>query len=382
MRKLVSFVMIVYLVFALSGCAERPKVSEENGIYYAQSETDNNIDKILNSPEREFVFSDEELYEYHKNIGKNERHFYIDAVVKNINLSEVSMLTVNPFENMFDKQKVISLFFDGSDNVCDITEKVNQKNITAEGTEKAVSVKMISDSRLCLETQDKNKWFSRSVDSSFYYGNNELNKKYANILSKEFQKQNSYDVPTYTVDTAIEDVENIMKNLGFEGIQIVSCTSYYNQEEGYYDIEFTPMVGGLPLVFNNYEQNTDNIVDVLGTVTIGSDGIGDLQVNNCLWKIIEKKKVECISLDKLEQVLEQYVLSGDIECSENIVYTKCELQYLPTTDDWKNVILTPVWRIYVPTEERNDIDMDEVYRKNLPLDICINAISGKIEFCY
>ena len=382
MRKSVSFVMIVCLVFILSGCAERPEINEENGIYYAQSETDNNIDEIINSFETESVFSEEESYQYQKRIGQNRRHFCIDAVVKNINLSEVSMLTVEPFENMFDKHKVINLFFDESDNVCDVTEKVNQERINTEEAEKAVSVKMIASSRLCLETQDKNKWFSRSVDSSFYYGNSELNEKYTNVLSKEFQKQNDYDVSTYTANNAIEDVENIMKNLGFEGIQIVSCASYYNREEGYYDIEFTPMVGGLPLVFNDYEQNTDNIVDVLGTVTIGSDGISDLQASNCVWKIIEKKKAECISLDKIAQILEQYVLSGDIECSDSIVYTQCELQYLPTTNDWKTVILTPVWRIYVPTAERDYIDMDEVYSKNIPLDICINAIDGKIEFCH
>lgn len=382
MRRAVRLVMIAGLIFILSGCAERPGVNEENGIYYAQGEADNNIDKILNASEEESVFSEAESYQYQKSVGEGDKHFCIEAVVKNIDLSEVSMLTVDPFENMFDKKKVISLFFDGSDNVCDITEKVNQERANAQDAEEAVSVKMIATSRLCLETQDRNKWFSRSVDSSFYYGNSELNKKYTNILSQEFHKQNGYDVPGYTVNTAIEDVENIMENLGFEGIQIVSCTSYYNQEAGYYDIEFTPTVGGLPVAFNNYEQNIDNIVDVLGTVTIGSDGIGDLQASNCLWEIIEEKKTECISLNKAVQILEQYVLSGDIECSGNIIYTKCELQYLPTTDDWKKVTLTPVWRFYVPTAERDHIDMDEVYSKNIPLDICINAINGKIEFCH
>ncbi|MBD5543606.1 MAG: hypothetical protein HDR01_05030 [Lachnospiraceae bacterium] len=375
--------MLISMIGVFTGCADVPEIKEDNGIQYAKGMAEQDIDNILSAEEEENILADTGEYHYQKSVGESGAQFHIDAIVKNVDVSKADVLIVDPYEDMFDKETVIRLLFHEDATVKDITEQADgegQEIQEEQGTEKVVTVEMAATSRLCLESADGTVHFARSNDSSFNYMDDKLSGKYKGILSGEFREQNDYNVPGYTQDEAVGQVTALLKEVGMEGIRMVSCVSYHNQETGYYDMKFTPIINGLPIVFNDYEQNTDSVVDVMGNVQIGKEGISDLQASNCLWEVIKRKEAACISLDKAVKILEQYILEGDIICSDNITYTRCELAYLPTTEDWTTATLTPVWRFYVPMEEWDNINMDEVYSKNITMDICINAINGEIVY--
>lgn len=385
-QRISMLVILVSILGVLSGCQETPKAEEKAGIYYAEGKADQGIEDILNEQDSDSISMDMEKYQLQKSIGINNAKINLDATVNNVDLSEVSVMTAEPFADMFDGRIVENLFFNEDDEVKDITEQVKQEENNIQGTiqeiggESVVTVGMPSTNRMCMESSDGRKVFSRITDSSFNFINDKLNTELKQALSGEYEYSGDGQISGYNSDSAIEDIETVMKKLGFEDIKIVSINSSFDETQSSFDIEFTPIVCGLPLVFNNNEQNVDNIVDVLGTVTISEAGIVDLQATNCMWKVLEKTDTKCMDIDKAVKILEQYLLSGDVAGSENITFTKIELAYLPTTENWKTITLTPVWRFYVPLDERENIDMNEVYSKNIPLDICINAINGEIEW--
>lgn len=87
-----------------------------------------------------------------------------------------------------------------------------------------------------------------------------------------------------------------------------------------------------------------------------------------------------MSVEKAADILEQYIMSGDLGGAEGIIYTQAELCWLPVTEDWKSAELIPVWRFYIPFEEQFDLFENTIFGDNVRLDVCINAVDGGLEW--
>lgn len=380
-----KLILLVSLSCLLMGCAKEPEVISENGISYAVNEKNSAIEEIVNEKLEENENSEisEEPYDCVRSIGDGDNIIKIDAIVENVGKKNIELVTVSPYADMFNKEKITEIFFSGETNVKDITEQINQEEEQQTQDEGIEEVKMPATNRLCLQSEDEKLLFARKNDTSFYFSNSLLVGRYKENSMQGEENAIEHDLTGYTVDEAKKRVTEVLKNIGMEDVKIESCRTSYNQQgEGYYDIVFTPVVNELPLVLNEYDMNTDSVVDVYGRVQIGIDGIAETDASNCLWKVTERKKTECMNLEQALAVLEQYVINGEIHGVESITYSKCELAYLPTTKDWKTATLTPVWRFYVPAVEyeSTDFDWNTVWENGVSLNICINAVTGEIEY--
>lgn len=386
MKRKIIRILCSYIVLSavLCGCADVPSSKESGGISYAEEENDHGVENIIDEAEKgnETVVA---AGPFQRDLGSGDSRFHIDATIKETDLSNVGILSAVPYGDMFDKEMVLEVFFAGEADVLDVTEQVNKEAETEEakapeGGERAVTVRMEATNRLCLETKDQNKQFARSDDATFSFSDQRKVMEDKQLLQGDYLVLADNDLDGYSVEAAELDLRNMFQELGMEDIEVISCVSYSNEKYGYYDIHFTPVVRGIPIMYNPYERNTDQIVDVIGSAEMDAEEVWDIQANNCMWKVVDEKQVACISLETAVKILEWYIENGNISCSDAIVYDRCELQYMPETQDWENVTLTPVWRFYVSLDEQEHIDMDEVYSNNISLDISINAVNGEIAY--
>lgn len=366
--------LLTAVVF-LSACADVPETKEEEGVSFAESQADQNIEEILDETEES---SSAELGEYHLQRTLGESGVKIDAVVQNPDLSQIHPVKVKPDTAMPDKEKVKSVLFGSEGEILDITAESGEKfeggQYEVEDSEGDVSlnVGMSATNPLVLESADGSRSFSKGNDSSLYFSNNMTQREVKEYLNGTGSAPES----EFTEEAAVKKLEQIMQDLGFEGIQVTGYDSYV---EGIYDISFVPVVNGLPLK-ESIQVDQDSIIDVSASASISEAGIGELYINNGIWKVSEELPGECMSVEKAADILEQYIMSGDLGGAEGIIYTQAELCWLPVTEDWKSAELIPVWRFYIPFEEQFDLFENTIFGDNVRLDVCINAVDGGLEW--
>lgn len=384
-KKGICFAIIMCV---LSGCAKAPEVKEEQGINYAVNEKDKNISNIIEEDtesENTYLVEGKEGTKCVCSLGDSGNVINIDAVVTGLNERTISHKKAEPFPDIINKEKVIDIFFGGEENVVENNIQEGDNTEQDNTGEEFITKQMKIEGKMSLNSVDGNISFLQS-DGGVYYHNYKLIGQYKQVETEEefFQEENRDISEAYTADMAKQDLLEVFSEIIDEEIQIISCTAIYNGAEGgNYEIIFAPMIEDVPLAINDWDTNTDSIVDVLGKAEIGQDGISFIEANNFLWKdsgILGETEENCISLEKALVILEEYLRKGDILGAEGITFTRVSLSWLPVTDNWIEAELKPVWRFYIPCAELIETGMAEIsMQENVPTDICINAIDGKIE---
>lgn len=390
-KKSISFIAIVCvsIISTLCGCAETPNVRDENGIDYAVRESDEIITNIIENDtknENEYLVEGEGENKCVYHIGNTDSVINIDAVVNGLNVETISLQQAEPFPNAIDKEKVIDIFFGGEANVLENNRKEENNINQGKSGERAVVQKMETTGQMFLDSVDGSIHFTQTSYAGFDYRNDKLVAEYKQIeIRGGYSEEQNKDISdSYTVDMAKQSLlETFSKFMNTE-VQIISCTSIYNEiGNGFYEFIFVPMIENLPLAVNDRETNTDHIVDVYGRAQIGKEGIALIETNNFLWRsnsIPNDSEMNCLNLGKILEILEEYVTKGEISGSEKITFTRVSLVWLPVTEDWTEAELVPVWRFYIPCAELIESGMMDIsIIENVPTDICINAINGKIE---
>lgn len=368
------FALLTAAVF-LSACAEVPKTREEEGVSFAESQADQNVAEILEGSEEG---SSAVPGEYHLQKSLGDSGAAIDAVVQSPDLSQIHPVKVLPDTTIPDKEMVKNVLFGSEEEVVDRTDQSGEKfeggQYEAKDSEGNVSLEvgMNASSTFILENADGNRRFSKGNDCSILFSDDTVQKKVKEYLNGTKSAPDS----EFTEEAAVEKLEQVIKDLGFEGIRITGCNSYV---EGIYDISFVPIVSGLPLK-ESMQADQDLILDVSASASVCETGIGELYINNGIWKVTEELPGDCMSADKAADILEQYVLSGDLGGAEGVTYTQVELCWLPVTEDWKSAEMIPVWRFYIPFEEQINLFETMAFEENLHLDVCINAVDGGLEW--
>lgn len=390
-KKSISFtaMVCVSIIYTLCGCAETPNVSDENGINYAVSESDEIITNIIKNDtknENGYLVESEGENKCVYHIGSSDSVINIDAVVSGLNVETISLKQAEPFPNAIDKENVIDIFFGGEANVLENNQKEENNINQGNSGERAVVQKMETTGQMFLDSVDGSIHFTQTSYAGFDYCNDKLVAEYKQIEigGGYFEEQNKDISDSYTVDMAKQSLLETFSKIMNTDVQIISCTSIYNEiGNGFYEFIFVPMIENLPLAVNDRETNTDHIVDVYGRAQIGKEGIALIETNNFLWRsnsIPNDSEMNCLNLGKILEILEEYVTKGEISGSEKITFTRVSLVWLPVTEDWTEAELVPVWRFYIPCAELIESGMMDIsIIENVPTDICINAINGKIE---
>ena len=380
-------ILLVAAMCILSGCAKAPEVEEENGIYYALDESDGNIMNIIENDTGNVSLK--ESKDGNKcvcSIGDLDNVMNINAVIDGTDLETISTKIAEPFPDAVNLEKVIDILFGGEANVIESNMKEdNAKQQTNDG-ERAVIRQMKTTGQISLDSVDGNIHFTQTSHAGFDYRNDNLLVQYKQIENggNYFEEYDKDISNSYTVDMAKQDLLEIFSYILNTEIQVVSCTSIYNEMgDGFYEFNFVPVIEKLPIAINDREMNTDTIVDVYGRVQIGKDGTAAIEATNLLWRCTNgsnESKTNCLSLEKTLEILEEYIKKGEISCSEKITFTRVSLVWLPITENWTEAELVPVWRFYIPCAELIESGMIDIsLTENVATDICINAIDGKIE---
>lgn len=389
-KKSILFVTIIcVLIIYMCGCAKTPNVREENGINYAVSESDEIITNIIENDtknENEYLVESGRETKCVCHIGNSDNVINIDAVVSGLNVETISPEQAEPFPNAIDKENVIEIFFGGEANVLENNQKEENNINQGNSGERAVVQKMETTGQMFLDSVDGNIHFAQTSYAGFDYCNDKLVAEYKQIETGGgyFEEQNKDISDSYTVDMAKQNLLETFAKIMDTEVQIISCISIYNETgNGFYEFTFVPMIENLPLAVNDRETNTDHIVDVYGRAQIGQEGIALIETNNFLWRnssIPNDSEMNCLNLGKIIEILEEYVTRGEILGSEKITFTRVSLVWLPVTEDWTEAELVPVWRFYIPCAELIESGMMDIsITENVPTDICVNAINGKIE---
>lgn len=380
-------ILLVAVMCMLSGCAKTPEAEEENGIRYAFNENDESIRNMIeNDTENVYWKESEEGNKCVCSIGDSGHVMNINAVIDGVNLKTISTETAEPFPDAVNVDKVIDLLFGGKANVIEGKQKEDNTEQQNSGGEPAVMRQMKTTGEIALDSVDGKIHFNLTSHAGFDYRNDSLLVQYKQIEAggNYFEESDKDISDSYTIAMAKQDLMEIFSYVLNTEIQIVSCTSLYNETgDGFYEFHFVPVIGKLPVAINDREMNTDNIVDVYGRAQIGKDGIAVIEATNLLWNCVNisnESERSCLGLEKALEILEEYIKKGEISCSEKITFTRVSLVWLPITDDWTKAELVPVWRFYIPCAELIESGMSDIsLTENAATDICINAINGKIE---
>lgn len=383
MKKVVTSKILVLLsALLVTGCASVPDSKEEDGVNYAISDSESEINEFVKNgleDKNEFILSDKNGHHCICKLGKAEQKFNINAEVTNYEVATVSSVEAEPCPTMLNKEKIKEYFFDN-----DILEDTRSASFEErkKSEESTAMVGMQSTQVINYTNKDHTKLFNSNTDAGFFYFDDTLSAQY-NRIDLEGGTTSNIDISDqYTMEMASEELtKTILDITGIDIIVTKSKSVSDNKGNGYYEFEFTSTVEGIGLAVNDREINTDNTIDSYGVAVMGANGIAKIEATNLLWRSTkENDKQDCLRLGEVLSLLEKYISDGKLTCNDKVVFSKCELVYLARTDDWKSAELVPVWRFYVPIEELVESDMGEIAMNNdIPTDICINAIDGTIE---
>lgn len=372
MKRVVTiFTMALFFVVIMTSCASVPDAKEENGVSYAEDNLEIESENYLENRD-EFIEKTAEGYWCKGSLGMSPNVLNINVKIRSYTNAEIKTLIAEPLPDALNLNKVKELLF--------FNETVNE----IENTENENSLpQMETTDKVWLQSEDESIEFRRVTDTGFFYNNRSLYSEYNRLSLNGAAESFDSDISdTYTSEMAEEELKNIIKSITGLDIYITSTRCISNQaEEGYYELEFVPQVDEIPLAVNDREMDTDTIIDVYGNAVIGEKGLAQIEANNFLWKISSIVNEEnCLQLGEVMDLLDKYVQAGKIECNEDVEFSRCELVYLATTENWQEAKLTPVWRFYIPVAEMVESGMDAIILgEEIPSDICINAVSGEIE---
>ena len=384
MKKIVTSTVLMFMgVLLTTGCASVPESKEDEGVRYAISDSEHEIDELVKSgidDKSEYILSDENGYRCVCKLGEGEQKFVVDAPVINYEVETVASIEAEPCPTMLNKEKIKECFFKNEDMIENAKPEIKE-DTEQSGEDVLVIVGMPSTQDVFYSNEDHTKEFFYYTDAGFFYDNHTLIGQYKNIDFAGGIVGNNDISDQYTMKMAEDELIKTLFDISGMDIIVTNSNSVIDDAgNGYYEFEFTSTVDGIGLVLNDRCCNADNTIDSYGLAVMGEDGISEIQANNLIWeKTKTYEQQDCLRLGEALSLVEKYISSGEIPCNEKMIYSRCGLEYIARTDDWIKAKMTPVWRFHVPSEEMAGTVMDELWCNGIPMDICINAVDGTIE---
>jgi hypothetical protein len=378
MKKNKVFSTIVILCL-LTGCADVPKQEAGEGTAKAEKTQQDNV--VLNmggevdASEYDYLTETDKGYICKVSFGEGEEKLNIDAVVTNTGGEEVSLLQAKPLSKALNVNQIKEIFFSDINGIEDKTDDMISELCLTPIEERQPL--WVPENPLYLSAMDNDFCFYRETDMSLYYSNAILGRCALDFINSDSKKTESstQDVSeNYTMTTAWNEFAELWSQLDIGDVDMEYCSSVSDDNgTGYYTFDFTILINGLPIIANRGSGAISDLVPC-GNVEIGENGICEMQVSDLLWEKISEEPETCMNIVQAMERLEKGVTDGSIRCTSSLVFNKVELGYWISTEDGETAKLKPMWRIYIPISERENMNYDD----SIPTDIMIDAVSGDV----
>lgn len=374
----------VLCVSVLSGCRKAPETSESNGILHAQSALEQQISDIAKETPGQQSGS-----VYEGTVGTTDNKMYINAQISAIP-ENVYQITLEPNDSL--DMDMLEAFLDSpggkiadtSQELLNSMEKSDYDNMHGPDDEIAVYSRFGDNSALQLTDGEKEASFGRHTGVS--YRDYKLIDKFLGMSSGTTTMIAPDQMDTGTGFTAGEARQILLDKLEVLGIsEIAFARIEFTQgsEFSYYCMYFVPSYDGIEMIMETLSYSLGEVYPD-GSAIVTPEGVAELNLSNFCGKITNKEPVTILSFDQVVKILEQYLDSNVIPADERITMNHIRLEYypLPNTEPSAGEMetrseleLIPVWHIYMPLGEY----VDAAIGRDVPHNICINAVTGEIE---
>lgn len=381
MRNKVFRLVVVTILMAVGicGCQKAPESSANGDILHAKDSVEDEVAAIVNEPGSEM---ENDMQEINSVIGTGDNVIKIQAQVPDV---PQDVKTIVLGENETLTKDVLTEFL-GSEtgNIKDLSEEaqgeMEQSKAENEQAEERAVFSVFGNAPI-YQLSDEQKTASFSYGTGAYYQDELLYEKCASI----YKSSDETILEEADNENVYMEAEKILlaklSKIGMAEIDIYKITRYQCEGVTFYEIEFTPSYGGMGVVHEVGSIASGEIFP-LGNAWICEDGIATLNLDACLGKVETQEKCQTVlSWRQMEEILEIYLNSGEINGSNRAVLTEATFLYYPTYKEDENKLeLVPVWHIYTPMSAwlENDELMEAVAEDRFTWSICVNAVSGEI----
>lgn len=386
-------ILLIALLFLMSGCEKAPESSTKDGVSFAQkaevNETSNGKPENSDiSREETASFEGDIPSSLNETIKSDLSTMRIDASVENIpsdhqaysGTMEIKEFDIDKLQevllgNASDKEAVVNQAEseDGSESEPDGTAE-SKPDGTSEGIQTG-TWDFVSG-----EESDVTAQLTITPQGLILFINLELDRKYPNNTTASVEPLGEIDAPntTLTRKEALEQLENVLHELGAPEMKISDCSAYQTSDgKGYYQMQFVPVFHETVLTSGLPTFSDSNIYEIFGRAILTEDGFMEL-TGNFMLDIHETDSKEMLSLGEIKKIIKDRLDNGRMIVSPDVPVKRIAFEYLSKYEGEKLQIV-PIWHFYSDTSKLADMDTTELPGVTA---FGINAVSGDIEFAY
>lgn len=382
-------------ILLLVGCQKAPEASKDEEILRAKSSSDDTIEAVVSGEETGENGAAQSGAQAGKEtvdvvLGEGENRMHIEAKVAAAP-EAVSTLTMQSDSRL--NEEALRNFLEPQGEVTDYTEQLlaeeeAERKRVAEIDEKLgegssiVEIAGVGDgSTLALTDGNRKAVLSGKTGASFE--DVSLQEKCLTAAQQVGEAEEELDVTNGNAGDAsfaLQDAKVLLMRklsvLGIEDIWLTKACYYETENFSFYELEFSPVVGGLPVAYCFGQQDISRVYPN-GLAHVSAEGVAEIQVWNCLMEEVSAGEKETIlSFDKVQELLEIYLKDGRLQCVEEVPFSKAELLYYVELKEGK-LVLSPVWGIYMDLGEYID-HCGETGTQDSAWTIHIDAVTGEL----
>lgn len=428
MRKgiLPAAMAVILCVFALIGCQEAPDAVEGNGILHAQGDLERQVQEIAGADTQErtstgTVADAQERMQsgtatdaqgqtqagtaadiqgqtqtgagagwYQGTVGTGDHKINISAEVPVIP-DKLYIITLKPDEGL-DRDVLLAFLDSDSGNVEDTSQELLREieegdrynSIGDESGERFLYSRFGDHSATRLD--DGTKEASFAYHTWAYYVDNALREKCFGIFGGNYSETlitpDRMDEGSFPADRAREILLDKLAAIGVGEFAIQKVYYIEGSDYSYYNMEFVPAYDRIAVDIGSDSYALGQVFPN-GYAYVSQEGVAEVSLMNFCGKKATEEPATALSFEQILKILEQYLDNGMIQSDGKITYDRVELNYYPVPNpapldemEYKSeLVLTPIWHIYMPIDEYVDGGYGDAAG---PSHICVNAVTGEL----
>lgn len=400
MRKnILSTTMAAILcISALSGCQKAPEASDDGDVHHAQSSLEQQILDIAGGNAGETAGGNtagttgqQSGGFYEGTIGTGDNKIRISAQIPAVP-ENVYRITLKPNESL--DMESLTAFLDSpggriEDTSQALLDELAQSEYDNTHDDEQIFYSVFADHSAMRITDGKRTAGLRGHTSASYLDPDLRDLYFANVQTSTEITVGQTDAGTaFPLREAEEILLDKLKALGIT--EVAFTRIILNEGKGYsfYFLDFVPSYGGTSLIRDIGSGYTLGELYPWGGAAITPEGVAMLDLMDFCGKIAEKEPVSVLSFEQVEKVLEQYLDSGRIQGDERLTLDNIALEYYPVPNlspaereiEYKSELeLIPIWHIYMSLDDYVEMHTQGDGLDDALYNICINAVTGKIE---
>lgn len=405
MRKgvLPAAMAVILCVFALISCQKAPDAEEGNGIMHAQGSLERQLQEIAGESAQGQMQAGtqgqtqagagagtQSAGRYQGTVGTGDNKISINAEIPMIP-DNLYIITLKPDEGL-DGDALLAFLDSDRESVKDTSQELlreieesDRYNSTGDGNGERFLYSKFGD-HSATRLDDGRKQASFAYHTWVYYVDNALREKCFEIFGGNYNETlitpDRMNEGSFPADRAQEILLDKLASVGVSEFAIQKVYYIEGSDYSYYNMEFVPAYDGTAVDIGSSSYCLGQ-VSPEGYAFVSQEGVAEVSLTNFCGKTASEEPVTAVSFEQVLKILEQYLDNGMIQSDGKITYDRVELNYYPVPDpapaleiEYKSeLVLTPIWHIYMPIDEYVDGGYDNAAG---PSHICVNAVTGEL----